>query len=73
MATTTTTFGTNLRRLRTKALLSQEGLARLAGLSVRAVCQLENGHTAPSRKSLFRLTNALKCELDNLYREGTKK
>jgi predicted ATPase/DNA-binding CsgD family transcriptional regulator len=56
-------FGAVLRRLRTAATLSQEELAARAGLSVRAVSNLERGvHPAPRLETVRRLADALCLE-----------
>jgi tetratricopeptide (TPR) repeat protein/transcriptional regulator with XRE-family HTH domain len=54
------TFAGVLRRLRTGVQLTQEELARVAGLSVRAVSDLERGvATAPHRDTVRLLADAL--------------
>lgn len=56
-------FGMLLRRLRTAAALSQEALAERAGISTRAVGDLERGvHQAPRLETVRLLADAL--ELD---------
>ena len=56
-------FGDLLRRLRTVATLSQEELAERAGLSVRAVSNLERGvHQAPRLETVRMLADALQLE-----------
>jgi predicted ATPase/transcriptional regulator with XRE-family HTH domain len=53
-------IGYLLRRLRTAAALSQEALAERAGLSVRAVSDLERGvHQAPRLETVRMLADAL--------------
>ena len=53
-------FGTVLRRLRLAAGLTQEELAQTAGLSVRAVADIERGRTSrPYRRSVVLLADAL--------------
>jgi predicted ATPase/DNA-binding XRE family transcriptional regulator len=59
----TPVFGDVLRRLRTAATLSQEELAERAGLSVRAVSNLERGvHQAPRLETVRLLADALRLE-----------
>jgi predicted ATPase/DNA-binding XRE family transcriptional regulator len=54
-------FGILLRRLRTAAALSQEELAERAGLSVRAISDLERGvHRAPRLETIRLLADALR-------------
>ena len=56
-------FGDLLRRLRTAATLSQEELAERAGMSVRAVSDLERGvHQAPRLETVRLLADALHLE-----------
>ena len=53
-------IGQLLRRLRTAAALSQEELAERAGLSVRALSDLERGvHHAPRLETVRMLADAL--------------
>ncbi|WP_079044867.1 MULTISPECIES: XRE family transcriptional regulator [unclassified Streptomyces] len=53
-------FGALLRTLRTRAGLSQEELAHLAGVSVRAVADMERGRTrGPQRRTVGALVTAL--------------
>ncbi len=54
-------FGVLLRRFRRTAALTQEELAALTGLSVRAISSMEAGRTArPYRRSVRLLTEALR-------------
>ena len=56
-------FGELLRRLRITATLSQEALAERAGLSVRALSDLERGaHQAPRPATVRLLADALRLE-----------
>src|SRR5829696_6734717 len=60
VATEATAFGDVLRRLRLTAGLTQADLARLSGLSVRGISDLERGARAtPQRRTLTRLSRAL--------------
>ena len=53
-------FGALLRRHRIKLRLTQEGLAERAGLSARAVSDIERGlHRTPQRETALRLVDAL--------------
>jgi transcriptional regulator with XRE-family HTH domain len=52
-------FGKRLRALRDEAELTQEGLARFAGLSVSSVAKLEAGAVAPSFATACKLARAL--------------
>ncbi|MFJ7416499.1 tetratricopeptide repeat protein [Streptomyces sp. NPDC098077] len=56
-------FGLLLRELRLHAGLSQEQLAHRAGVSVRAVTDMERGHTrGPQRRTIQSLAGALELE-----------
>src|SRR3954468_7852130 len=56
-------LGPLLRRLRTASALSQEALAERAGVSVRAVSDLERGlRQAPRFETLCLLADALQLE-----------
>lgn len=59
-------FGARLRELRMAAGLSQRELAKLAGTSNPAICNLEAGNTAPTLGTLVRLADALECEVTEL-------
>ncbi|MGH3157692.1 MAG: helix-turn-helix domain-containing protein, partial [Streptosporangiaceae bacterium] len=52
-------FGPTLRRKRLAAGLTQQELAQRAGLSVRALSDLERGVSRPHRKTVTSLTDAL--------------
>lgn len=52
-------FNARLRQLREAAGLTQEGLARISGLSVSAVSKLEQRSTDPSWSTVQRLAKAL--------------
>ncbi len=56
------TFGDLLRRLRSEAALTQEQLSEQAGLSTRAISDLERGiNRYPYRSTVQSLTQALDC------------
>ncbi len=58
------TFRERLRRLRLAHNLTQEDLARRAGVAVSTVCHLEQGrHRKPGRRTLEGLAKALGAEL----------
>ena len=57
-------FGTTLRSYRLAAGLSQEALARRAGLSARAIKFLEGGHRRPHPDTIRRLAAALELSPD---------
>jgi len=56
----------NLRRLREKKRLSEENMARYAGLTPRGYREIEHERYMPSIIVLVRLAKALNCRLDEL-------
>ncbi|WP_167930380.1 helix-turn-helix transcriptional regulator [Olsenella sp. SW781] len=56
-------LGEGLRAARTRAGLSQEGLARKSGISQEAISVLERGSGNPTMRTLERLARALGCGL----------
>lgn len=59
-------FKDNLRKQRTKASLSQEGLAEIMSVSRQTISKWENGDTYPSTKHILMLAKILDCSMDNL-------
>lgn len=58
-------FGQRLRVLRARAALSQEALAHAAGVSVRALADMERGRTrGPQRRTVRALADALGLDAD---------
>ncbi|MEB3964849.1 helix-turn-helix domain-containing protein [Streptomyces kunmingensis] len=58
-------FGQRLRRLRTGTALSQEALSHAAGVSVRALADMERGRTrGPQRRTVQALAEALGLDAD---------
>ena len=55
-------FAANLRRLRTAAELSQEGLSELSGLHSTEISRLERGVRDPRLSTVVRLARALRVE-----------
>ena len=56
----------NLLFLRKKNFLTEEGLAKNAGLTVRAYREIEEERYLPTVSVLVRLARALRCKLDDL-------
>lgn len=54
------TIGENIRRIRSKAGLTQEEFGRIAGVSGMAVSQWENGRAVPRMGAVERIANALR-------------
>lgn len=61
--------GDNIRRLREKAGLTQEGLVLKSGLSQGYINQLESGKRRVTQKSLEMIPDALSVPLTELFRE----
>ena len=59
-------FKDNLRKQRTKANLSQEGLAFKMSVSRQTISKWENGDTYPSTEHILMLAKILDCSMDNL-------
>ncbi len=55
-----------LRKLRKKAGLSQSGLAKKAGLSMRSIQNWEQGHRGPSAQGIIALAQGLKVSAEVL-------
>ncbi len=63
-------IGRRIRTARKHAQLSQDGLARLAGMSVSAVAQIEQGgRTDPHYSTLEKLAGALNMSVGELLEE----
>jgi transcriptional regulator with XRE-family HTH domain len=62
-----------LRKLRKKAGLSQSGLAKRAGLSVRSIQNWEQGHRGPSAQGIIALAQGLKVAPDVLLQALKKR
>ena len=60
-------FGKNLKKIRTKAGLSQEKLAILVGIHRTTIGELERGEQNPSLINLIKIADALKVELTDLF------
>ncbi len=65
-------FKDNLRKERTKAHFSQEGLAENMSVSRQTVSKWENGDTYPSTKHILMLTKILNCSMDELVDNETE-
>lgn len=61
-------LGENIRKLRTKAKLSQEGLALKAKLDLTSVSEIESGYRNPSVKTLHKIASALDIPLFELFK-----
>jgi transcriptional regulator with XRE-family HTH domain len=71
-----TTFGTNVRRLRKQAGLSQESLADHSGLHRTYIGGIERGERNPSLINIVALAKGLDCSFEDLLwglRKGGRK
>lgn len=60
------TLGDNIRAERNRKRLTQHELARLTGVNVATICQIEKGKRAPALETLRGIARALNCSLDIL-------
>jgi transcriptional regulator with XRE-family HTH domain len=60
-------LGERIRKLRTKAGLSQEELAEKAKLDLTSVSEIESGLRNPSLKTIHKISLALKISLQDLF------
>lgn len=64
----------NIKQLRIKRKLSQESLARLAGISYNTIIKIESGASGnPTIKSLAGIAKALNVSVDELIENKKKK
>jgi putative molybdopterin biosynthesis protein len=57
----------NLRQIRSRLGLSQQDLAKLAGVTRQTISGVESGHYAPSVAITLRLAKALGCQVEDLF------
>ena len=69
MQTAVVKIGDNLKRLRTRRALTQEELARKAGLTTASVARIERNETEPRMSSLRKLAKALDTDPADLVGE----
>ena len=65
--------GANVRRLRLRAKLTQEGLAERVGINPRTVQKIEAGRLNILVTTLARMQTALGCRWDELMEGGKKR
>lgn len=64
-------FGDKLRIARTKKGLSQQELAKLAGLGMNTIGNYESGKTYPKKREIYAtLAELLEVSVNDLYNEG---
>lgn len=60
-----------LHEMRKKRRLTQQQLATISGVSQQAISSIENGsRQSPSVETLYKLSKALKCTMDDLIEEN---
>ena len=64
-------FGERLRRARTAAGLSMDGLAKQVGLSANAIKKYEHGINMPGSENLLKLAKALDVQSEYFFRQST--
>ena len=64
------TIGKNIRRIRSKAGLTQEEFGKIAGVSGMAVSQWENGRAVPRMGAVERIANALRIPKASIIDEA---
>ena len=66
------TFGENLRAKRKAAGLTQEALAKEAGIKATHMTKLESDQADPKLSTVYKLMKALKCSADDLMLDTTQ-
>jgi len=61
----------NLRACRLARDISQEQLAKLAGVHVGSLCRWERGQRIPTVEQALRLAEILECPVEELWKERT--
>jgi transcriptional regulator with XRE-family HTH domain len=69
MQTAVVKIGDNLKRQRIRKALTQEELARRAGLTTASVARIERNETEPRMSTLRKLAKALKVDPAELVEE----
>lgn len=59
--------GNRIRAMRIRRNLSQQALADMIGVHQCMISMYETGENLPRMGTLFRLTEALECTVDDLY------
>ena len=66
-------IGNNIKQMRTKSQVSQQNLAKAINISQTHMSNLENGKTGVSLAIAIRISQHLKCSLDELIFGTDKK
>ena len=65
-------IGQNIRKVRKKAGLTLQDVGNLVGLSAGAISQYERGERVPDIVTMFKLSEVLRCSVDELATEDYK-
>jgi len=66
------TISNRLRELRARYRITQEGLARMVGVTRQTIIAIENGKYLPSLRLAFKLAKAFNVGIEDIfsYRDG---
>ena len=67
MATLAERFGERVHKLREKSKMSQLELAQKAKVDLTTINEIENGNREPMLKTIWKIANALKVDLPDLF------
>lgn len=68
MATITQRFGERVKKLRSQKKMSQLDLALKAKLDLTTVNEIENGNREPILRTIWKISNALGIDLQDLFK-----
>jgi transcriptional regulator with XRE-family HTH domain len=63
-------LGKNIRSIRLDKGIKQFELAKKAGISISYLCEIENGKSVPSLKTLLKIAKALKVDCSVLIQQS---
>lgn len=61
-------FAHNMKDIREFLGITQADLAKRAGLTAPAICQIESGEREPSLKTIVKILNALGCTFERIMK-----
>lgn len=67
MATISDRFGEKIKKLREQRKMSQLELAQRAKLDLTTVNEIENGNRDPMLRTIWKISNALRVKLSQLF------
>jgi len=68
MSTLTERFGNRMRKVRKQRGMSQLDLSHKSGLDLTTINEIENGNREPMLKTVWRIANALKVEMSEMFK-----